>query len=318
MLGCGNTPIPSTKGNQMKKLAIAAALAAMSASVSAQQVEVYGKMRIYQERDTVGTNSAVNKQSNDTSRLGFRGSEDLGSGLRAFFNLETAVAADSPSATTMGDRTSIVGLRNNAVSLGLGRDKHQIARILDAYDPIENGFGSPSNTIHAAHGSRLSNAAFVTVTPVKGFNVQLQRSSSDTAGTPATTTYGADTKLGPVSVAVARLDNGLDGANRDLSTMVGAKFDVSATKTTVFGIYSDDEVDGTKTQGKTVGIKQQITGPLYAIASYGEKQNVDAYAFGATYAMSKRTFLHARYRNEDSTTNTADRKQFGFGLEHNF
>ena len=53
----------------MKKLAIAAALAALATTVSAQQVEVYGKVRIYQEQDTVGTASAVTKQTSDTSRL---------------------------------------------------------------------------------------------------------------------------------------------------------------------------------------------------------------------------------------------------------
>ena len=157
----------------MKKTLVAAAMAALATSVSAQNVEVYGKMRIYQERDTVGTAAALTKQSNDTSRLGFRGTEDLGNGLKAFFTLETGIGADQPAATTMGDRTSIVGISTSAGRIALGRDKHQVTRVLDAYDALENAFGTTVGTVHQAHGSRVQNAAFVSVSPVKDFSFHI-------------------------------------------------------------------------------------------------------------------------------------------------
>ena len=302
----------------MKKLAIAAAVAAMATMASAQQVEVYGKMRVYQERDTVGTATAVTKQTNDSSRLGFRGTEDLGGGLKAFFTLETGVAADAPSASTLGDRTSVVGINSSQWRVALGRDKHQIARVLDNFDAIENGFGTTVGTIHNAQSSRFNNAAFISVSPIKNVTAHYQHSSSETAGTKATTTYGVDATFGTVSVSAAQFDNNQTGASKNASTIVGAKLALGSGGTTLFGIYSDDEASGVKTSGKTVGIQQQVTGPIKVMASYGEKQAVDAYALGASYALSKRTSLHARYRNEDSTTNSSDRKQFGLGVEHNF
>ena len=302
----------------MKKLAIAAAVAAMATAASAQHVEVYGKMRVYQERDTVGTATAVTKQTNDSSRLGFRGTEDLGNGLKAFFTLETGVAADAPSASTLGDRTSVVGINSSLWRVAIGRDKHQIARVLDNFDAIENGFGTTVGTIHNAQSSRFNNAAFVSVTPVKGLTAHYQHSSSETAGTKATTTFGVDAAFGAVSASAAQYDNGQTGASKNASTIVGAKLAVGSAGTTIFGIYSDDEALGVKTSGKTVGVQQKLSAPLTIMASYGEKQAVDAYAFGASYALSKRTNLHARYRNEDSTTNSSDRKQFGVGIEHNF
>lgn len=302
----------------MKKLAIAAALAAMATTASAQTVEVYGKMRIYLERDDVGTASAVTKQSNDSSRIGFRATEDLGSGLKAFFALETGVGADAPAASTLGDRTSIVGLSTNLWRVALGRDKHQVTRVVDAFDPLENAFGTTTGTIHQTHGSRFSNAAFASVTPIKGITGHYQRSESEVSGGKATQAYGVDTTFGPITAAVARYDNGLNGADKDTSTIVGAKLAVGSAGTTVFGIYSDDTVNGVNSDGKTVGVQQKLGGPLTVLASYGTKSGVDAYAVGATYSLSKRTFLHARYRNENADDNANNRKQFGLGIEHNF
>lgn len=302
----------------MNKTTIAAALAVMGTAVSAQAVEVYGKMRVYQEQDRVGTAATVTKQTNDSSRLGFRGTEDLGQGLRAFFSLETGIGADSPAASTLGDRTSIVGVSNSFWKVALGRDKHLVTRALDGFDALENSYGTTVGTIHQAHGSRFSNAAFLTVTPVKGVNLHYQVSASETAGLTSVQAYGADAAFGAVSVVAARYDNSLSGAAKDSSTILGTKVVLGSAGTAVFAAYSDDTVDGVKTQGRTVGVQQKLGGAFAVMASYGEKQNVKAYAVGATHNLSKRTMLHARYRDENATDNANDRRQFGVGLEHNF
>jgi predicted porin len=302
----------------MKKLAIAAVLAVTATSVSAQNVEVYGKMRIYQERDTVGTASAVTKQSNDSSRLGFRGTENLGNGLNAFFIVETGIGVDQPAATTMGDRTSIVGLSNSLGRIGLGRDKHQITRVLDAYDPIENGFGTTAGTVHQSHGSRVQNATFVSVSPTKNVTLHYQNAASEVTGTKNVQAYGVDGRIGSVAASVAHYTNGLSGSNKDESTIYGGKFTIGSSKTALFGMYSQDTVDGAKTTGRTFGVQQKISEPVTLMASYGEKSDIKAYAVGASYAMSKRTSLHARYRDENADAASSDRSQFGLGIEHNF
>ena len=62
----------------MKKIAIAAMIAAASVVASAQ-VTVYGKLRVYEESTKVGSADAVTALTNDSSRLGFKGTEALGS-----------------------------------------------------------------------------------------------------------------------------------------------------------------------------------------------------------------------------------------------
>ena len=294
----------------MKKIAIATILAAASLAASAQ-VAVYGKMRVYEESVTVGSASAVTALTNDTSRLGFKGTEALGGGLSANFTIETGIGADAPAATTLGDRTMIVGLSNSFGSIAGGRDKHTIARTLDNYDAMGNVYGSSVTTIHAAQGSRLSNALFLSATPVTGLTVNYINSNSEVAGTTNAQSASLEYKTGPISATVARYDSGTNSA----SNIFGAKFTVAQTGTTLFGMYSDDTVSGVTSSGKTIGVNHPVTGSLMALASYGEKDSVKAYDLGATYALSKRTFVNARYVKEDATATTT---KYALGLEHNF
>jgi predicted porin len=74
-----------------------------------------------------------------TSRWGIRGTEDLGGGLRASFNLESGINVDtgaSSNALTYFDRASVVGLAGNWGSVTLGRQNTLIADSAGVADPI--------------------------------------------------------------------------------------------------------------------------------------------------------------------------------------
>jgi len=294
----------------MKKIAIAAMLAAASVVASAQ-VAVYGKLRVYEESSKVGTADAVTALTNDSSRLGFKGTEALGGGLSANFTIETGIGGDAPAASTLGDRTMQVGLSNKLGSIGLGRDKHTIARTLDNYDAMWNVYGSSTAVIHAAQGSRLSNAMFLSASPIAGLTVNYINSNSEVAGVTNAQASSIEYTRGPISATIASFDNGTTSS----STLYGAKLSVPKVGTTVFAMYSDDKVAGVTSQGKSVGINQPLSPTLTALASYGENNTTKAYDLGATLNLSKRTMVHARYVKEDSTSTTT---KLGLGLEHNF
>jgi predicted porin len=80
--------------------------------------------------------SGFGSSAQSTSRLGFRGTEDLGGGTAAFFNLEIAIAPNS-SAVLGGTRTAIVGLSQK----GYGRFAigTQNTLIADAMSPTLTG-----------------------------------------------------------------------------------------------------------------------------------------------------------------------------------
>jgi predicted porin len=292
----------------MKKIAIATILAAASLAASAQ-VAVYGKMRVYEESVTVGSASAVTALTNDSSRLGFKGTEALGGGLSANFTIETGIGADAPAASTLGDRTMIVGLSNSLGSVNVGRDKHTIARTLDNYDAMGNVYGSSTAVIHAAQGSRFSNALFVSATPMAGLTVNYINSNSEVAGVNNPQAASIEFTRGPISATVANFDNGTTST----STIYGAK--VKVAQSTVFATYSDDKVSGVTTSGKSIGVNHPVTGSLMALASYGENNTTKALDLGASYSLSKRTTVHARYIKEDAAATTT---KYALGMEHNF
>ncbi|MFM2108008.1 MAG: hypothetical protein RLZZ513_1076, partial [Pseudomonadota bacterium] len=85
----------------MKKLTIALAIAgAMTGAAQAQSsVEIYGIADVGFVRETgnvgggVAAGNKITSGAQSGTRLGFKGKEDLGGGLNAFFVLETGIAA---------------------------------------------------------------------------------------------------------------------------------------------------------------------------------------------------------------------------------
>lgn len=297
----------------MKKTILAAAMTLAMSAASAQSVEIYGKMRVYGDHDRVGTTSAVSRLTNDTSRLGLRATEKITNDLSAFFVLETNVQTDAPAATSLGDRTSVVGLRSSAGSLALGRDTHAYYNLLASHDPFGIFYGSSAETVHPMYGRRFSNAGFVTLNATKHITAFYNHAASETTTGKDQKSFGANFNFGPGSISAARIDDGTNTTNA-----LGAKFTLSATGTILSGLYSDSTINGVELQGKTIGVTQRIVGPLSALAAYNENENVKGYNLGASYNLSKRTMLHARYRQETSSSAALERRQAGVGIEHNF
>jgi len=93
----------------MKKHLIAAAVAvAVSAPVMAQNVSVYGTLDIGYQRADNGSDSYLRSVNGAiaTSRLGFRGSEDLGGGLKANFMIQGQLPMATSITTTTDARTA--------------------------------------------------------------------------------------------------------------------------------------------------------------------------------------------------------------------
>jgi len=110
----------------MKKLLIATAAFAMVAGTAQAQssVTVYGSIDTgYSSVETtVGssnvktTNAGIAQSSDVTSRWGMRGSEDLGGGLKANFNIETGIGSGTNAA--LNSNTTAAGAWDNTTVLG--------------------------------------------------------------------------------------------------------------------------------------------------------------------------------------------------------
>lgn len=125
----------------MKKslFAIAAVTAFAGAAQAQSSVTVYGILDVgyvgSNSKSTVNntqsaeTRSFVGNGAESTSRLGFKGTEDLGGGTSAFFTFETALAPNESSLSSFTNRQAFVGLAKK----GLGN-----AAIGTQYTPVHS------------------------------------------------------------------------------------------------------------------------------------------------------------------------------------
>lgn len=106
-------------------LAVAGACIAPAAMAqTANPVTLYGRVYVMFEsveaKDGATPVVRRNRVSDQSSLLGVRGTEDLGGGLKAFFQLETAFKPDQND-TTFAARNSAVGLQGAFGSIFMGR-----------------------------------------------------------------------------------------------------------------------------------------------------------------------------------------------------
>jgi predicted porin len=150
--------------------ALSASLVALAIASSAHaQVTLYGVLDggVRYSSGLTAANAAsdasttsVGSGINTTSRFGFRGSEDLGGGLRATFNLESGILVDTgaqANATKLFDRAATVGLQGSFGQVTLGRQTTVLADSNSQFDPIRSRFAgfNPNIAIAALSQHRL-------------------------------------------------------------------------------------------------------------------------------------------------------------------
>jgi len=101
-------------------VAIAGALASpLAAQAQTANVTLYGRLNMDLEfvngKQADGSNPTVNRVSSNSSRLGVRGTESLGGGLNAIFQIESNVSGDTGNSSGSGlaSRETFVGLQGS-------------------------------------------------------------------------------------------------------------------------------------------------------------------------------------------------------------
>ncbi|NJD33994.1 MAG: porin [Betaproteobacteria bacterium] len=138
----------------MQKKLIAVAIAAISAAPAFAQSNVtvygrvdYGWMSRGGDDGAVNTNGTKDEMASGMqagSRIGFKGSEDLGNGLKAIFEIEQGLQSDSSATTGSGvfstlNRHSYVGLTGNFGTVVGGRLDGVRYGIYNTYDAFAGG-----------------------------------------------------------------------------------------------------------------------------------------------------------------------------------
>ncbi|HEX6137358.1 MAG TPA: porin [Casimicrobiaceae bacterium] len=113
----------------MKKKLVAVAVAGvlgapLVAQAQTANVTLYGRLNVNYElvdgKQADGSNPNVSRLSSNSSRLGVRGSESLGGGLSAIFQIESSISGDGSGGTLAG-RETFVGFQGSWGKFTIGR-----------------------------------------------------------------------------------------------------------------------------------------------------------------------------------------------------
>jgi len=163
----------------MKKTAIALAVLAATAGTAHAQTSLstYGIVDVAMRHDTdLQAGRARTAQVSgmmNTSRWGFRGSEDLGGDLKAHFQIEGGFNPDTGTqseALSLFDRRAILGLSGKWGRIDIGRTPTFGWDYTPVYDPLGGALATPTPTSRASgRASLLVNGfMFVTNNPYNG------------------------------------------------------------------------------------------------------------------------------------------------------
>lgn len=125
----------------MKKSLLAlAVLGAFAGAASAQtNVTIYGVVDagITHENGAAGSVTKLATGVQSGNRLGFKGTEDLGGGLKANFQIENGFNLDTGTQRqgALFGRQAYVGLSGNFGAINLGRQYNPVFNALDSIDP---------------------------------------------------------------------------------------------------------------------------------------------------------------------------------------
>lgn len=335
----------------MKKTLLAiAALAATSGAFAQSSLTIYGVVDASLEN--IKANDGVTRVSSDnlsSSRLGFKGTEDIGGGLKAKFVLETAVKADTGAqgnSARFWDRAAWVGIEGSFGELRIGRIDSSIGDIAgnvlsaQTYDDFKYT-GSRAGDKYRRVDNSLT---YLLPTFIPGLAAQLQYSTnvgtSSAAGAEDTSDIGKAWGLsvkyaaGPIAAGVGYLSAedetasvSANAGEKGSAVLVYAGYDFGVAKVTG---YYNNESRLTSTGDKRFslyGAKVAVpfspaftlTGSLsQAKNTLGTDEDDGALLFSlkGVYALSKRTSVYgmlAYVGNEDNAKLTLDKQTIDAG-----
>lgn len=266
----------------MKKTVLAlAAIAASSAAFAQSSVTLYGVVDASFE--SIKGDKSYTRVSSDnlnTTRLGFKGTEDLGGGLKANFNLESGVKTDTGAfgdSARAFNRAAWVGVSSvDAGELRIGRQDSLIGGLV-ASTISAQGYDESvvAQTLSGVAYRRIDNALTYTAPAfVPGLALSAQYSTAaNPSGGPATTTnaesaagskqgrsfgFSANFVQGPIGLGLAYIsaNRTTDGKTDNTGLYLYGSYDFGVAKLTAYG--EQDKQDGAFDKRKVYGAKVAV------------------------------------------------------------
>ncbi|WP_457422674.1 porin [Roseateles sp. P5_E7] len=307
----------------MKKALIALAVLGLTggAAVAQSSVTLFGVMDadLRYTKSSGQTLKKLDSSGLNTSRLGVRGTEDLGGGLKAGFWLESEVGVDTGVAGGGGafwGRRATVSLSGDFGEVRLGRNKTASRLHIEEFDPyaftglgsvgaLYSNLGSGNST---AIGRADNLASYSLPNDLGGFYGGVDVAAGEGGSNNKHESARLGYKAGPLHVS-GTYANATGVAGKYKLTSVGMSYDLVFAKPSF--IYSEGKYNALKQTIYTVAVTVPLgqgqinasytdakaNGAAEALSGVGDAK---LFAIGYIYNLSKRTALYTTYGQIDN------------------
>jgi predicted porin len=333
----------------MKTTVLIAACMALASSYAAAQsgsVQIYGRLNVALENvrnssDAKGQRTSTTRESNYRSVLGFRGSEALGDGLKAIYQIEGTLSVDT-GAGAIAARDTRIGLEGKFGTIFGGNWTTPYNAATSGLDPfypttagymsiMGNGSASTSDNLidTSSFDRRQQNSVHYWSPNWNGLSVRVAHGLNEekpaSGAKPSLTSMAAIYEQGPLHASVSHeRHHEYQGPGRnDHGTKIGAAYRFGATRIAAIAERLTYETASGKLERKSyyLSATHQIGahGIRFGVATAGDgegsstqkigfmKKGPDTgathYTLGYDYNFSKRTSAFAYYTLLDNEKN---------------
>lgn len=310
----------------MKKHLIATAVAAAVSMPAVAQVTLYGTIDVgVATANKTGTTAAqgpnmTNVQSNlwTTNRWGFRGTEDLGGGLKANFGVESSYDATASFTNDIGNRGAFVGASGGFGEVRIGG---RMSSLVDTATTASVGsagnfsnLGAHGGMITYSQGNRPANSIVYETPTFNGVRGQLVmgRGEGTTAATKSNNNYqsaGLTGKVGALSFTAVRATNKTMAAAGTATRCV-----IFYQNSTIFSGGAGNSTTGIATGPSTGACATDGTSAFTANGTSGQAVT-DAVAIVAGQVGGQITTLTAGIRATGATDYKTEETAFSLGYD---
>ncbi len=319
----------------MKRSLFLAAVATLTAGSALAQssVTVYGRLNMTVER-TRAVNQTVYRLNDNSSRIGFRGFEDLGGGLNASFLLEHGFNTDTGAQAggAFWGRESWVALGGSFGRMRLGNMGPTNAYFTTAdYISMHNHDTGTSADVFYLYPGTATNMLAYTSPSMGGLVIDAQLGLSENTQIGRTHVLTANYDAGPLHLGASFLQTrgGLSGV-KPKEIGLRALYEIGDLTVGGYFIRNDDAFGINTRRNSYRASAMYVMGPGEVHLNFGVADKIkgnaiandDAKQFtvGYNYNLSKRTKAYTYYTRvtDDARLYGGKFGSFALGVRHNF
>jgi predicted porin len=276
-------------------------------------VTVYGILDAGITRETGGADGSITKLATGVqqgNRLGFKGTEDLGGGLKANFQLESGFNLDTGTSRqgALFGRQAYVGLSGAFGAVNLGHQYDPIFISIDSIDPFGTGLPGQTVNLMSAGNVRTDNAVTYSTPSLNGFTANVLYGAGE-GKTGRTLGLSGDYNNGPIVLTVAydkvnSFTDTLGAVTADQKILlVGGTYNFGPVTGHAAYETVKSDINDTSFRDYMLGVSAPVGTAGTLMASFIKKTdritNSDAggkqFGIGYSHALSKRTSFYTSY-----------------------